>query len=85
MFQLQVFILLFLPAVLGAYYLSAERPLLREAILILTSLLFYVRWDARLVPLLVGQTVSTWLIAEAYLTLPPLWGRGSRREGAATC
>ena len=40
LFQSQVFILLFLPAVLGAYYLSAERPVLREAILILASLLF---------------------------------------------
>ena len=42
LFQSQGFILLFLPAVLGAYYLSAER-------------------------------------------LPRLWGRGSRRKGAATC
>ena len=44
LFQSQVFILLFLPAVLGAYYLSAERPVLREAILILASLLFYAWW-----------------------------------------
>jgi alginate O-acetyltransferase complex protein AlgI len=65
-----VFILLFLPAVLGAYYLSAERPVLREAILILASLLFYAWWDARFVPLLVGQTIATWLIAEAYLRFP---------------
>jgi alginate O-acetyltransferase complex protein AlgI len=64
---LQVFSLLFLPAVLGAHYLSAERPVLREAILILASLLFYAWWDARFVPLLIGQTIATWLIAEAYL------------------
>ena len=70
LFQSQVFILLFLPAVLGAYYLSAERPVLREAILILASLLFYAWWDARFVPLLVGQTIATWLIAEAYLRFP---------------
>jgi len=70
LFQSQVFILLFLPAVLGAYYLSAERPVLREAILILASLLFYAWWDPRFVPLLVGQTVATWLIAEAYLRYP---------------
>jgi hypothetical protein len=70
LFQSQVFILLFLPAVLGAYYLSAERPVLREAILILASLLFYAWWDARFVPLLVGQTVGTWLIAEGYLRFP---------------
>lgn len=70
LFQSQVFILLFLPAVLGAYYLSAERPVLREAILILASLLFYAWWDPRFVPLLVGQTVATWLIADTYLRSP---------------
>ena len=44
-------------AVLGAYYLSAERPVLSEAILILASLcLLYAWWDARFVPLLIGQT-----------------------------
>jgi D-alanyl-lipoteichoic acid acyltransferase DltB (MBOAT superfamily) len=74
LFQSQVFILLFLPAVLAAYYLSAERPILREAMLILASLLFYAWWDLRFVPLLVGQTVATWLIAEAYIRLPSrLW------------
>jgi alginate O-acetyltransferase complex protein AlgI len=47
---------------------------LRESILILASLLFYAWWDVRFVPLLVGQTVVTWLIAEAYLRLPSrLW------------
>ena len=44
--------------------------MLREAILILASLLFYAWWDARFVPLLVGQTVGTWLIAEGYLRFP---------------
>ena len=74
LFQSQVFILLFLPAVLAAYYLSAERPILREAMLILASLLFYAWWDLRFVPLLVGQTVATWLIAEAHIRLPSrLW------------
>src|SRR5262245_66642564 len=67
LFQSQVFILLFLPTMLSAYYVAANRPSLREAILILSSLLFYAWWDPRFVPLLVGQTVATWLIAEAYL------------------
>jgi len=70
LFQSQAFILLFLPAVLGAYYLAAERQALREAILILASLLFYAWWDPRFVPLLIGQTVVTWLIAEAYRRFP---------------
>lgn len=46
LFQSQVFILLFLPAVLAAYYACAERQGLREALLILASLLFYAWWDA---------------------------------------
>jgi D-alanyl-lipoteichoic acid acyltransferase DltB (MBOAT superfamily) len=70
LFQSQVFILLFLPAVLAAYYAASERPLVRELVLILASLLFYAWWDARFVPLLVGQTVATWLIAEVYLRFP---------------
>ena len=74
LFQSQVFILLFLPAVLAAYYATSERPVLREMILILASLLFYAWWDQRFVPLLVGQTVVTWLIAEAYISSPSrLW------------
>ena len=40
LFQSQVFILLFLPATLAAYYLSADRPALKETTLILASLLF---------------------------------------------
>jgi alginate O-acetyltransferase complex protein AlgI len=74
LFQSQVFILLFLPATLAAYYLSANRPALKETTLILASLLFYAWWDMRFVPLLVGQTVTTWLIAEAYFRFPSrLW------------
>src|SRR4029079_810018 len=54
----------------GARRLLPLSPVLREAILILASLLFYAWWDARFVPLLVGQTVGTWLIAEGYLRFP---------------
>src|SRR5215467_1328886 len=70
LFQSQVFILLFLPLVLVAYYACVGRQSLREAILILASLLFYAWWDPRFVPLLIGQTVATWLIAEAYWRFP---------------
>jgi alginate O-acetyltransferase complex protein AlgI len=70
LFQSQFFILLFLPLVLAAYYACAERQGLREAILIFASLLFYGWWDPRFLPLLFGQTVTTWLIAEAYLRFP---------------
>jgi D-alanyl-lipoteichoic acid acyltransferase DltB (MBOAT superfamily) len=70
LFQSQGFILLFLPAVLAAYYALAERQALREIALIVASLIFYAWWDPRFVPLLIGQTVVTWLIAEAYFRRP---------------
>ena len=73
LFQSQGFILLFLPATLAAYYVLAERPWARDIALIVASLIFYGWWDPRFIPLLVGQTVVTWLIAEAYLRRPSLF------------
>jgi D-alanyl-lipoteichoic acid acyltransferase DltB (MBOAT superfamily) len=70
LFQSQAFILLFLPAVLAAYYALADRAAAREKTLIVASLLFYGWWDPRFLPLLIGQTVLTWLIAEGHLRFP---------------
>jgi alginate O-acetyltransferase complex protein AlgI len=70
LFQSQVFILLFLPAVLAAYYVLADQPRGREIALIAASLFFYGWWDARFVPLLIAQTAGTWLMAECYLRRP---------------
>jgi alginate O-acetyltransferase complex protein AlgI len=70
LFQSQVFILLFLPATLAAYYVLAKRPVARELALIAASLIFYGWWDPRFIPLLIGQTVFSWLMAEAYLRRP---------------
>ena len=67
LFQSQTFILLFLPAVLVSYYFLAHWRAAREAALIVASLIFYGWWDPRFLPLLIGQTVVTWLIAELYL------------------
>jgi alginate O-acetyltransferase complex protein AlgI len=70
LFQSQVFILLFLPAVLAAYYAMASWQRPRELALIVASLIFYGWWDLRFVPLLIGQTVISWVFAEAYLRRP---------------
>jgi alginate O-acetyltransferase complex protein AlgI len=70
LFQSQVFILAFLPAVLVAYYALAGREVWREYALIAASLVFYGWWDVRFVPLLIGQTIVSWLFAEAYLRRP---------------
>ena len=63
LFQSQVFILVFAPLVLAAYYLAARSAVVRESILILASAIFYGWWDARFLPLIAGQVVFTWLIA----------------------
>jgi D-alanyl-lipoteichoic acid acyltransferase DltB (MBOAT superfamily) len=64
LFNSQVFIVFFLPVVLGLYYaLAANRPA-RQAVVVLASIGFYAWWDVRFVPLLVGLTLANWLIAQ---------------------
>src|SRR5262249_41376402 len=63
LFQSQGFILLFLPIAVAAYYLAASSERARQAVLIAASLVFYGWWDARFLPLLVGQITATWLLA----------------------
>jgi D-alanyl-lipoteichoic acid acyltransferase DltB (MBOAT superfamily) len=66
LFNSQVFILFFLPAVLGGFYaLAGSRPA-RQGFLILASFGFYAWWDIRFVPLLAGLTLANWLIARAF-------------------
>jgi alginate O-acetyltransferase complex protein AlgI len=63
LFQSHTFILVFLPLGLLAYYAVATRAALRQWLLIGLSLIFYGWWDVRFIPLLVGQTAVTWLLA----------------------
>ena len=66
LFNSQLFILGFLPCVLALYYLAAERPAWRQAVMVGASLLFYGGWDPRFVPLLAGLTLANWLLVRAY-------------------
>ena len=66
LFNSQLFILGFLPCVLGLYYLVAERRALRQGVMVVASLVFYGWWDVRFVPLLVGLTLANWLVVRAY-------------------
>lgn len=66
LFQSQPYILVFLPLALAAYYLCAERPAARQWVLVGASLFFYGWWDARFIPLLLGQITLTWLLAEGH-------------------
>jgi len=66
LFNSQAFILLFLPCVLAAYYAAAARPVTRQAVLVVASLVFYGWWDVRFVPLLAGLTLANWGLVRAY-------------------
>ncbi len=63
LFNSQVFIVVFLPAVLGLYYALAANRTARQILVVAASLGFYAWWDIRFVPLLAGLTVANWLIA----------------------
>jgi D-alanyl-lipoteichoic acid acyltransferase DltB (MBOAT superfamily) len=63
LFQSHIFTLVFLPVGLLAYYAVAPWAALRQWLLIGISLVFYGWWDARFIPLLVGQVAATWLLA----------------------
>ncbi len=63
LFNSQIFIIGFLPAVLTIYYSLAANRVARQAFLVLASLGFYGWWDVRFVPLLAGLTVANWMIA----------------------
>ena len=66
LFFSQVFLILFLPPTLAAYYLLAGHLRLRRWLLIGASLVFYGYWDLRLVPLLVGSVAVNWAFARAF-------------------
>lgn len=63
LFQSQGFTLLFLPLALVTYYAAVGSAAARQWVLIAASLLFYGWWDARFLPLLVGQIGATWMLA----------------------
>jgi len=60
LFNSQAFVLGFLPVVLAAYYAAAGRAVLRQAVMVTGSLVFYGWWDIRFVPLLVALTLANW-------------------------
>lgn len=73
LFHSQVFILLFLPLTLFAYYRLAANGVLREYWLIAASLVFYGWWDVRFLPLMLGQTLISWALARLYFKIGGRW------------
>ena len=72
LFNSQLFILIFLPTTLAAYYAAGSYRPLRQMVLVVASLLFYAAWNWRYLPFLVGLTLANWLLAAAH-------GRDGRR------
>ena len=66
LFHTQLFLLVFLPLTIGAYYFVAERRAMRTWVLIIASLAFYGYWDLRFVPLLVGSVCANRILAKFY-------------------
>ncbi len=66
LFNSQLFLLVFLPPVLGAYYACGRVRPARQLVLICASFGFYAVWDWRFVPLLFGLTLANWLVAHAF-------------------
>jgi len=73
LFQSQIFVLIFLPAALALYYAAAGSAAARQWVLIGASLFFYGWWDARFLPLLVGQVTLTWLLALFHERVQARW------------
>jgi alginate O-acetyltransferase complex protein AlgI len=66
LFQSQGYVLIFLPLVATAYYLSARSLVLRQYVLIAASLVFYAWWDWRFLVLPVAQIAVTWVLSRAH-------------------
>jgi len=66
LFNSYVFIGLFLPACLIAYYLLHHKRTGRLLVLLAASIFFYGYWDYRLLPLFAGSILGNWLIAKWY-------------------
>ena len=66
LFNSQIFLIVFLPLVIGAYYWVAANPMVRRWLLISASLIFYGYWDIRFVPLLVGSVCVNWAFARLF-------------------
>jgi alginate O-acetyltransferase complex protein AlgI len=62
-FASPIFLLLFLPLTLAAYYACPRRA--RNAVLLVASLVFYAWGELRYVPLVLGSVVFNWLVGIA--------------------
>lgn len=63
LFHSQFFVLVFLPLAVLLYYAAARSAAGRQWVLTAVSLIFYGWWDARFIPLLIGQIAASWWLA----------------------
>jgi len=84
-FESLLFLLLFLPLVLCAYWLAPRRAAWQNGILTAASWLFFWSWSPRVLPLLLLSTVANFFAARAIEAARPPEGApaaASRRMGA---
>ena len=75
LFNSTEFLFLFLPIVLGVYYLlfSFKRPMLNVVWLVLASLFFYSYWNIAFVPILAGSLLFNYAFGLALSRNPRKW------------
>ena len=66
LFSSQLFILIFLPLSVFAFYFYAESYARRLAALLLASLVFYAWWDPRFLPLLLVSIIANWVLVRLH-------------------
>lgn len=66
LFSSQIFLLVFLPAVVFAYHAAPARRDVRLVLLLVASFVFYGWWDPRFLPLLGGTIAVNWLAVRAW-------------------
>jgi alginate O-acetyltransferase complex protein AlgI len=67
--------LLFLPIVLTAWWLAADRTTLRKVLLVLASLVFYMAWNPAPVVLLLSLSIVDWAVGRGLASTTSTAGR----------
>jgi len=66
LFNSQLFLLVFLPVTLIAFYAAARHRTARQLVLVGASLAFYAAWNWRFLPVLLGLLFLNWWIGRRY-------------------
>ena len=73
LFSSQLFIVVFLPLSLAAFYTFSGRHILKLFALLSASTVFYAWWDPRFLPLLLGSISLNWLLVRLHFRVGANW------------